>query len=283
MDLTTIVGIVVGVTLVGAAILTGGSVRSFINTPSAMITFGGTLAATLISFNVSQVLNVAKVLGRAFQRDERKAEEVVAACVRFAEKARISGILILEDDAKKIKDPLLKLGLELIIDGTDPTLAKEILETQVFSLIERHRMGRNVFESMALYAPAFGMIGTLIGLVQMLLNLRDPSKIGPGLAVAIITTFYGAILAYLVLYPLARKLEIKSREEVMIKNLMVEGVLAIQSGNNPRLIARKLKSYLPPMLQEGLEDRIFNREVREEQTDQPFSAEPAYEGTSDKS
>lgn len=283
MDLTTIVGIIVGVTLVGTAIATGGSLTNFISVPSAMITFGGTLAATLISFNVSQVFNVAKVLGRAFQRDERKAEEVVAACVRFAEKARVSGILILEDDAKKIKDPLLKLGLELIIDGTDPTLAKDILETQVISLIERHRMGRNVFESMALYAPAFGMIGTLIGLVQMLLNLRDPSKIGPGLAVAIITTFYGAILAYLVLYPLARKLEMKSREEAMIKNLMVEGVLAIQSGNNPRLIARKLKSYLPPKLQEGLEDRIFRREEREETTDQSFGAEPAYEGMGDKS
>jgi chemotaxis protein MotA len=264
VDLTTIIGVVIGIGLVMTAIFMGGSPLVFINYPSMMITFGGTIAATLISFNVHQVLNVAKVLRTAFKKDERKAEEIIAVCVKLAEKARISGILALEDDSKKIKDPLLKMGLELIIDGTDPALAKEILETQVASLDERHRTGRQVFESMALYAPAFGMIGTLIGLIEMLLNLKDPTKVGPGLAVAIITTFYGAFLAYLLLYPLARKLDIKSKEEILLKSLMIEGVLAIQAGNNPRLIARKLKAYLPPALQEGLEERIFNRSEKED-------------------
>lgn len=187
------------------------------------------------------------------------AEKVINSVVSFSEKARVNGILALENDAETSPDPFLKMGLELVVDGTDPALVREILETEVIAIRERHRIGKGVFESMAIYSPAFGMVGTLIGLVQMLLNLKDPSKIGPGLAVAIITTFYGVFYAYMICYPIARKLEVRSRQEVMLKQLIIEGLIAIQAGNNPRLIAKRLKAFLPKKDQQSIEENIDRR------------------------
>lgn len=259
MDFATITGIVTGTSLVISAILLGGSPKIFFSLQAFMITVGGTVAATFISFNIGQVFNVAKVLGRVFQKEDHMAEKVIDSLVMFAEKARVNGILALENDAEEAPDPFLRMGLELVVDGTDPSLVREILETEVLAIRERHRIGKGIFESMALYAPAFGMVGTLIGLVQMLLNIKDASKIGPGLAVAIITTFYGVFAAYLMFYPIARKLDVRSRQEILLKQLIIEGLLAIQAGNNPRLIAKRLKAFLPRKDQSAIEDNIDRR------------------------
>lgn len=259
MDFATIVGIIAGTSLVISAIVMGGSPMIFFNMQAFMITVGGTVAATFISFNIQQVFNVVRVLGRVFHKEDHMAEKVIDSVVMFAEKARINGILALENDAETAPDPFLRMGLELVVDGTDPALVREILETEVLAVKERHRIGRAIFESMGLYAPSFGMVGTLIGLVQMLLNLQDASKIGPGLAVAIITTFYGVFSAYLIFYPIAKKLDVRSRQEILLKQLIIEGLLAIQAGNNPRLIAKRLKAFLAPRDQANIEENIEKR------------------------
>ncbi|MGQ9473673.1 MAG: motility protein A, partial [Candidatus Caldatribacteriaceae bacterium] len=180
-------------------------------------------------------------------------QEIVGALVSLAEKARKEGLLALEEEAERVQDPFFQRGIQLVVDGTDPQLLKSILETELLFLQERHKEGRGIFEAMASFAPAFGLIGTLIGLVTMLVNLDDPKKVGPGMAVAMLTTLYGAIIANAFCLPVANKLKLRSGEEVLLKEVIIEGILSIQAGDNPRIVEEKLKSFFPPEVREALE------------------------------
>ncbi|MDK2822104.1 MAG: chemotaxis protein MotA [Clostridia bacterium] len=255
MDLATIIGIIFGMVLLIGSILIEGNLSAFWSISSLMIVLGGTLAATLINFPLSQVIGTMKVLRIAFRNHSTEPQEIIGTLVAFAEKARREGLLALEAEAEVIDEPFLKKGIELIVDGTDPELVRNILETELNFVEERHRQGAQIFENMGGSAPAFGMIGTLIGLILMLRNLEDPSSIGPGMAVALITTFYGSLFANLIFLPIAGKLKIRSSEEISNKELMLEGILSIQAGENPRIVAEKMKSFLNPLTRKKLDQK----------------------------
>jgi chemotaxis protein MotA len=252
VDITTVIGIVAGAGLLFLAIFQGGGVGMFINLPALMITAGGTVAATLINYPIGDILRVMGVIRNAFLHQMAAPEKIIARLVSFAEKARREGLLALEKDLKEVDDKFMKGGLELAIDGLDPDLVTSMLQMEVNFLTERHRRGQGMFKAMGKFAPAFGMLGTLIGLIQMLRSIEDPSSIGPGMAVALITTFYGTLIANLICLPLAGKLETISEHEVMVKNLVIEGIRSIQSGDSPRVVERKLTSFLAPKMRESL-------------------------------
>jgi chemotaxis protein MotA len=246
MDLATIIGIASGLFLIFFSIMTQGSMALFFDIGSLMIVLGGTVAATLISYRLNDVIGVVGVVKNAFLQKTPDPTETIKTLVRFAEMARKEGILYLEREMEKIEDPFLKQGVQLAADGTEPELMRTILGTEISYQQERHDLGQGIFSTMGTYAPAFGMIGTLIGLVLMLANMEDPSTIGPAMAVALRTTFYGALLANLFFLPIAGKLKTRSSQEVMLKELVLEGVLSIQSGDNPRIVEQKLASFIPP-------------------------------------
>ena len=252
MDFTTLIGIVSGVGLVLVAIFMGGGISIFINIPSMMITFGGTLGATLINFPFSKVIGVLRVVKNAFFYKETSPDEVIKQLVDFATIARREGVLALEQRISSLNDPFLQKGLQLAVDGTPPETIREILRTDIDYLASRHKVGQEIFNAMGTYAPAFGMIGTLIGLIQMLRTLDDPSKIGQGMATALLTTFYGALFANLICLPIAGKLKVRSEEEIFSRELIVEGILSIQSGDNPRIVEEKLKAFIAPRLREKI-------------------------------
>jgi len=232
--------------LVFGAIATGEGGMFFFNLPSAMIVLGGVMSATLINFRMKDLLSVFRVLRKVFTSSEISSAETISHMVLLAEKARREGILSLEKELESVDDDFLKQGIQYAVDGAEPETIRAILESELVSLEERHKLGQSIFVSMAFFAPAFGMIGTLIGLIQMLKTLDEPSKIGYGMATALITTFYGALLAYLFFQPVAGKLGNRSKEERLHKELVLEGVLAIQSGDNPRIVREKLLTFVAP-------------------------------------
>lgn len=248
MDITAVAGVVAGIFLVIWGIMLGGDLRVFYDFPSIVITLGGTLAGILINYSPNQLREVGRTVRVVFQQKNTEPLDIIDQLVSFATKARREGLLALESDAEELDNEFLKKGIQLIIDGTDPELTRSIMETDLAFLEERHKAGKAVFDSAGTLAPAFGMIGTLIGLVNMLRNLKDPDAIGPGMATALITTFYGAVLANLLFIPLSGKLAIKSREEVFLKEIMIEGILSVQAGDNPRIVEEKLKAFLAPRL-----------------------------------
>lgn len=244
MDLASVVGILIGIVLIGGAIILGGNAVIFVSYQSLMIVLGGTLAGTILNYTLQDLKIMPKLLKVAFSRQHYSTREVIGSIVGLAEKARREGLLALEDEAQTMSNSFLKKGIQLIVDGTDPELVRSILETKLNFLEERHNRGQNIFRTMATLAPAFGMIGTLIGLIQMLSELDDASQIASGMAVALITTLYGSLLANMVFIPVAGKLEVKSQEEIMIKEVMIEGLLSIQAGENPRIVEEKLLAFL---------------------------------------
>ena len=246
MDLATIIGTILAFSLVIMAIVIGGTLDAFINLPSFLIVVGGTIGATAINYPLKDILKVIKVTKNAiFCKDSVNFPELISNFLKMADKARREGILSLEGFIKESHDEFLKYGLRLCVDGVEPQSIKQILEKDIKSSSERHELGANIFLSMGDYAPAFGMIGTLIGLVQMLAKLDDPSNIGPAMAVALITTFYGALLANAVFLPIAGKLKTKSEEEIFVKKIMLEGIMGISNGDNPRILEQKLNTFLP--------------------------------------
>lgn len=265
MDLSSILGVATGVTLFLWALTMRGSLSAFWDPSSLMITIGGTAAATLISFQMTQVLAVARVLKNAFFSGVLKPYEVIQLLVRFAEKARREGLLALEEEADGLKDGFLRKGIQLVVDGTDPELVRSILETEIAFLEERHRSGQGMFETMGALAPAFGMIGTVIGLIQMLGTLDNPENIGPAMGTALITTFYGALLANLLFLPIAGKLRVKSSEEILLKEVEIEGILSIQAGDNPRIVEEKLKAFLAPNLREAVKKKAPDGQVADDE------------------
>ncbi len=252
MDITTLIGIVSGVGMVLIAIFMGGGLSIFINVTSMMITMGGTIGATLINFPFSKVIGVASVVKNAFFHKEIPPDEVIKSLVGFATIARREGLLALEEKISTIHNSFLLKGIQLAIDGTPLETIRDILRTDIDYLESRHKIGQDIFTAMGTYAPAFGMIGTLIGLIQMLRKLDDPSKIGQGMATALITTFYGALFANLICLPIAGKLKIRSEEEIFSRELIIEGILSIQSGDNPRIVEEKLKAFIAPRLREKI-------------------------------
>lgn len=254
MDIATIVGIVVGLGLIVFTIVTGEGAKMFLHVPSMMIVFGGSIAATLVSFTLKEVLGVANVIKKTFFADSFDGGVLIEQVVALSKKARKEGLLAIDKDVNEISDAFLRSGMEMVVDGTEPELIRTVMETELSYTMERHKKGAQIMNSFGTYAPAFGMIGTLMGLVQMLSNLEDPSKIGGGMAVALITTFYGSVLANLVFLPLAGKLQANSGTEVIIKEMIIEGVLSIQFGEHPNTIHRKLSNFLAPKERSELEE-----------------------------
>ena len=252
MDITTIIGLVAGFGLVISAILMGGSAGVFWNVPSVLITIGGMISATLLNFPLRDVVTVMGSVRNAFLHKERSPEELIEKLVNFATIARREGILALEAHASETDDEFLRKSIQLAIDGTAPELIKDILSTELAFMEDRHAMGQSILIAMGTYAPAYGMIGTLIGLIQMLTTLDDPSKIGAGMAVAMITTLYGSLVANAFCLPAAGKLKVRTSNELLAKELIIEGILSIQSGDNPRIVEQKLKAFVSPAVRERI-------------------------------
>ncbi|RMF81571.1 MAG: motility protein A [Planctomycetota bacterium] len=245
MDIATVLGIVLGIGLVLGAILMKGALSAFIDPASLAIVAGGTVAAVLISFPLNQVLRVFGVVKQAFFARPVNPVDYVLALTKLAEVARRDGILSLESHlADGDYDPFLTQGLRMAIDGQDPAVIEAALEQEVETVMERHANGKALFDNMGKYAPAFGMIGTLIGLVIMLGNLSDLESLGPAMAVALITTFYGSVIANMFAMPIADKLAVRSAAEIAAKLLVIRGVMSIQAGDNPRIVQQKLLAFL---------------------------------------
>ncbi|HHY44382.1 MAG TPA: motility protein A [Firmicutes bacterium] len=252
MDLATLIGSIAVFAVVLIGIMMSGSLRPFWDPGSLFITLGGTIFSTLMSFPLRTFLDVLKITKQAYFTEDEDIGETINTLVRFADKARREGLLALDEDANDLKDPFLQKGIRLVVDGTTQELVRNILETEIAFVAERHRMGQSVFETLGSMAPAFGMLGTLVGLIQMLLKLNKPDEIGPGMAVALVTTFYGSVLANMVFLPIANKLKNRSAREIFVKEAVIEGVLSIQAGDNPRIVQEKLKSFLSPKEREQI-------------------------------
>ena len=248
MDIGTIIGIVAGLGLILASIMMGSGLGAFIDVPSVLIVIGGSVAAMLIAFPLAQVIGSIKIAMKAFFSSKTSPEEIIEQVVNLAVKARKESIIALEKE--EIDDPFLAKGIRLVVDGTAPSLVQAILKTEIGFMKQRHLSGQKVFKTLGALTPAFGMIGTLIGLVQMLQNLSDPGSIGPSMAVALLTTFYGAVLANLIAIPIAEKLGGKSAEEVLMMEVVIQGVLSILEGDNPIIVRSKLEAFLSPNLRQ---------------------------------
>jgi chemotaxis protein MotA len=246
MDLGTIIGILIGFGLVFWAIIAGGGVLLFFDVPSLMIVFGGVIAAVLMSNTLAVVRGVPGVVLRAFIHRASSQQEILDLLIKYADLARRDGMLALEEEAEKAPDPFLKKALRLAVDGTDAELIGMILRLELASLQARHKSGQETLRVAGDFAPAFGMLGTLIGLIQMLQNLDDPSKIGGGMAVALVTSFWGSLLANCVFLPLAGKLKNRSSEETAVRRLIIQGITSIQGGDSPRIVKEKLHTFLSP-------------------------------------
>lgn len=247
MDIATIIGMILAYSLIMLG-MKFENLAAFIDIPSMQIVLGGTLGAIFIAHPLNKILSVFGVLKNAFLVKTLTPAETIKQLVEFAEQARREGILALEARAQEINDEFLKKGINLAVDGTEPDLIKDILNTEIAFIEQRHKFGANIFELAGTLAPAFGMIGTLIGLILMLGNMSDVESIGPNMAVALITTMYGSILANTFCIPVAAKLTNYSNEEILIKELMLEGIMSLQSGDNPRIVEQKLTAFIDPGL-----------------------------------
>jgi chemotaxis protein MotA len=248
VDIATIIGLILGALLIALAIVTGGDIGAYLNAPSVLIVVGGATAATMTAFPLARFLKLPKVVLKTVFAKPIDLVELVKQLVELAEVARRDGILALENMTDQIDDDFLIGGIQMAVDGTDPEVIQSVMETDLENLIERHEAGKGLLDALGRFAPAFGMIGTLIGLVAMLSNMDDPSKIGAGMAAALLTTLYGALLANIVFLPLADKLQLRSNEEVLAKTIIIQGVMSIQAGDNPRNVLSKLMTFLPPAI-----------------------------------
>src|SRR5919202_256283 len=249
MDKGTAIGLGVAlIAILGAAVVESGGVAilfALINLPSAMIVFGGTLGTLLVSFPLERVTRLGKVLGVAFHQEETSERDLVNLFVQLAERARREGLLALETEAETIEDPSIKKGVLLVVDGTDPELVREIMESDVAAMSERHEGNFALFASAGGFAPTMGIIGTVMGLVNVLSHLDKPDELGKSIATAFIATLYGVLSANVFWLPVGERLKQRNKEEVAHRTLAVEGVLAVQAGDNPRVVREKLEAFLP--------------------------------------
>lgn len=245
MDLATILGIVLGfAALLVAFVLEGGHLTSLLGITAYMIVFGGTFGATLTSYALKDMLALPKLIMKAMKTPPDRRPLLVEEIVKLAEIARRDGLLALENHP--IEDPFLKRGIMLVVDGTDAELTEQILHADIEAMEQRHARGYSIFQTMGGFAPTMGIIGTVMGLVHVLSSLKDPDSLGPAIAVAFLATLYGVASANLLWLPLHNKLKLRSKEEVAEKQLIIEGVLGIQAGENPRMLREKLLVHLPP-------------------------------------
>ncbi|HHY81547.1 MAG TPA: motility protein A [Clostridiales bacterium] len=242
-----LIALTIGLVLVVYAIsMDGGTFYMFWSVTSILITFFGSLAALLISYPFKYIKQIPVIVKKVIDEPASNRRDLITLFTDLSKKARKEGLLSLEDDIALISNPFLKRGLQMVVDGIDPETIREILELEISTMEDRHRTGEGIFQSWGELAPGFGMLGTLIGLIIMLSDLDDPSKIGAGMATALITTFYGSLLANMIFLPIAKNLKAQTDEELYTMEMMIEGVLAIQSGVNPRIVEEKLIAYLSP-------------------------------------
>lgn len=258
LDLASLLGVFLCLVLVIYGIVVGRDVSvlgNFVDVPSIFITIGGSFCCVLImSPSLRGYISRLKSFGLIMKVQPSNEESTIKTIIGLSNIARKEGLLALEEAANSIDDEFLKKGVLLIVDGTDPELVRSILETELNCIEDRHSKIVGFWDSLAAMGPAWGMIGTLIGLINLLYKMEDPSTIGPNMAVALVTTFYGSILANWICIPVATKLRYKNSNEIMIKELMVEGLLSIQAGENPRVIEEKLKSFLSPSRREAMKE-----------------------------
>jgi chemotaxis protein MotA len=249
VDIATLIGFIVGLSCILTTMSFGASgLLVYIHVPALITVFGGTFSATFINYPIREVLGVFSTVRNAFMHKLATPTEMIEALVGYATKARREGILTLEPELEKAKDPFLARGIRLAIDGTAPELIRDILTTELSYVESRHSLGQGILTMMGAYSPAWGMIGTLIGLIDMLRSIENPSEIGKGMSTALVCTMYGAIGANFIYLPLAGKLRTRTQQEVLVKELIIEGILSIQSGDNPRIVEHKLKAFVAPKL-----------------------------------
>ena len=246
MDKGTLIGIVAGMGVVITSMLMGGGVTAFIDIPSLMIVLGGTIAATLVNFPMGDVIGAMKVTQKVIKEEIMPSSKFIDQIVDISKKARTNGLLAIEEDLNNVDDDFLKVTLQHVVNGTEAEDLSKIMDAELTLMAQRHRIGQKMYTAMGTYSPAFGMIGTLIGLIAMLQNLEDPAAVGPGMAMAMITTFYGALFANLFFLPMAGKLKLRSEQEIQFKEMLLTGVLSIQAEESPRVIENKLATYLAP-------------------------------------
>ena len=255
MDIATLIGIIVGAVMVVFGILWGNGVstlQNFVDVPSIIITIGGSLSGLITSYTLKDFLGSLKGIGLAFKDPKYDHGATISKIIELSNVARKEGLLALEEVAQNLDDEFMKKGILLIVDGTEPELVRGILETELMNMDERHRGVAGFFETWATLGPAWGMIGTLIGLVNMLKDLQDSSAIGPSMATALLTTLYGSLIANWFCTPIANKLKAQNSVEYQLKEIVIEGLLSIQAGENPRVIEEKLKSFLSPVSRTGI-------------------------------
>ena len=251
MDIGSIVGLLIAWGLVLWSLVIGVGIGPYIDFPSFLITVGGSIGVVMSAFPINKLIIGLKAVSKAFIYIPQSEQNLISQLVDFAVKARRDGILSLESEEENMKDEFLKKGIRLAVDGTEPEVIRTVLEMDFENMVQRHEANISVMAYFADIGPAMGMIGTLIGLVAMLLNMSDPSAIGPAMAVALITTFYGSLIANMIANPIATKMKIRSIEEQHLREIMLAGIMAIQSGDNPRIVEQKLNAYLPPSLRKS--------------------------------
>lgn len=255
MDIATIFGVIVGWALTILAVVVGGNaLAAYIDVPSIILVVFGGFCAVITSFPLSVIKSMPKVVLKTLFAKSQDPSGLIKKLVSYAEVARRDGILSLESMTSEMGDPFIVRAIGMAVDGTDPELIESILESEVENEAARHQQGKSMLDAYAKYAPALGMIGTLLGLVAMLQNMDDPSKIGPGMAVALLTTLYGALIANLLCLPMADKLALRAAEEAFIKQIIIRGVMSIQQGDNPRIVEQKLLTFIPPSARPAPDD-----------------------------
>lgn len=248
MDIASFIGLIGGIAVILTTILISGDIAGYIDPASILCTFGGTIAMTVFAQPFSKLKEAFSAVKYVFFYKAIEAETVIKSIIDLANVARKEGLLALEEAAQQLKDSFLQKGVLLIVDGTDPELVRNILETELSFIEDRHKGNQGVFEFIGSMGPGFGMLGTLIGLINMLANLSDVSTLGPNMAIAIITTLYGSMIQNVICNPIVSKLKLRSSEEILMKEVMLEGMLSIQAGENPRIIEEKLKAFMSPKL-----------------------------------
>ncbi|WP_027964231.1 flagellar motor protein MotP [Halalkalibacillus halophilus] len=255
-DLLTPIGIGLGATMIlmGIYFNSGfGGVTTFVQVSSFFVVIGGLTGALFVNFNMTEMKLCVRVFKEAFNDDDYNLRELIQLFISLSEKARREGLLALENEVEELEDPFIKKGIYLAIDGIEPEVINDIMNAEIAATEDRHTKGRSIVEKAGEYAPAWGMIGTLIGLVLMLNNLESPETIGPAMAVALLTTFYGMVLANLVFLPIAGKLFSRTDQEIFMKQVIVEGVIGVQSGQNPKILEEKLSAFLPSQVEKAEE------------------------------
>jgi chemotaxis protein MotA len=256
MDISSVIGgsLAVAVLVITIAIAPGARFEAFIDYPSIMVVGVGSCAAVLVCFPLKSILGLGKVTKNVFFNSQEDIGELIEQLVSLAETARRDGLLALESRVEEVTNSFIVLGIQMAVDGTRPEVIEDIMRTEMDAVATRHSAGKKILDQAGRFAPAFGMIGTLMGLIIMLGNMDDPGAIGPGMAVALITTLYGAIISNLFFLPFAEKLGFINKHELLAMEITIRGIMGIQAGDNPRVIEQKLSTFIPPKLRTSMQE-----------------------------